>query len=436
MKRAFALILLACLSCTSSVIASTPKSDPRLLTADERTTVDEALALAKSLVAQKNFREAALIYSALQAIHPGDDNLVLAYARMTLLAGDTQQALSLYDKLVLRNPHNTELRLEAARAHYATGSESAAMRLGGQVLADYEKQRFQIHGIVRVGVLYDTNATEGPSSDTMDLGEWRVRFYNISQKSSLGAYAGFRSDLVWRLDATGPWWLVGDVRGFWRGNTNSDLDASKTREWQAGRVAAGLCYMDSQNLADLRAKSEVLDFQFSTRIVALGAEFRYTRVVTPWLHLVANTAAESRTYNRFKQRDGAFGRAGGYARFFLGGTGHEFHLGASCLGATARKNDYSYGGWQGLARFNFQLPHGFTLSPSASLLQEFYNGPGTFFETRKREDTLLRLGVNVSYAISKTWSIEAGYHYTNAYSTCNLFKFDQHVTNLGVAWKF
>ena len=434
MKCALAFVLLVC--CTFAAVASAPERESRALTAEERTVVNEALALAQNHVAQKNYHDAALIYTALLAIYPDDGNLTLIHARTSLLAGDTQRALSLYDKLVNRHPHNTDLRFEAARAHYATGSESTAMRLGGQVLSDYEKQRLQINGTARAGVLYDTNATQGPSSDTINLGDWRNVSGYYSQKGSLGVYTSLRLDLAWNLDTVSPWWLVGDAHGFWRGNANDELNASKTREWQSGRVAAGVRYMDSQNLADLRAKCEFFDYQFTNRVVALGGEFRYVRVVTPWLHLVADTAVESRTYNCVKQYDGVFGRAGGHARFLLGGAGHEFLLGASWIGATARQSDYAYGGWQGLARFNFNLPYNFTLSPSASLVQEFYRGPGTFLETHKREDTRLRLGVDVSYAISKSWSVEAGYHYTNSYSTCNLYKFDQHMTSLGMAWKF
>jgi len=45
-------------------------------------------------------------------------------------------------------------------------------------------------------------------------------------------------------------------------------------------------------------------------------------------------------------------------------------------------------------------------------------------------------GADVSYAITEAWSIEASYYYVDTFSTCKLYKHDQHVVSLGVAWKF
>jgi len=65
-----------------------------------------------------------------------------------------------------------------------------------------------------------------------------------------------------------------------------------------------------------------------------------------------------------------------------------------------------------------------------------YKGPATALETRDRKDERLRVGADLSYAINEAWSIEVSYYYANTFSTCNLYKYDQHVISLGVAWKF
>jgi opacity protein-like surface antigen len=407
------------------------------LTAAERTALEQNLAQAAGLMEQGKAGEAADIFAALSARYPESGDIALFHARAALAAGRPAEALPVYDKLMAQNPNNTDLRLEAGRAHLAAGNQEEAMRLGRQVLAEYEKQRFQIHGAVRAGLLYDSNANQGPASEAIRLGDWDdVRIADAKRKGSFGAYGGANLDLGWRLGAISPWWIVGDVQGYWRGNENGALKPNKNREWQWGRAAAGLRYLDGKNMIELRAKAEIADYVFWSNVTALGAELRYVRVVTPRLHLIADAAIESRVYNESYLRNGAFGRAGGYARFIFGEAGHEFTVGGGYVGASAQWTNFKYDGWQGLARFSFKLPHGFTLSPSVSFTQELYKGPATALETRNRKDERLRVGADISYAINEAWSIEAAYHYTNTFSTCNLYKYDQHMVSLGVAWKF
>ncbi|MCL2123749.1 MAG: tetratricopeptide repeat protein [Desulfovibrionaceae bacterium] len=431
----FALVLPLCLAC-SSYAAMAQNASP--LIAAENTTLEQSMAQAAIFMEQGKAKEAAEIYAALTTRYPDRGDLFLAQARAALAAGDAAQALPLYDSLVAVNPDSAELRLEAARAHLAAGNKSAALRLGGQALEEYEKARLQVHGAVRVGLVYDSNANQGPYSDTLSLGVWdNVNIPNIEKKESLAAYLGANLDLGWRLGVTSPWWVVGDAQGYWRGNGNDNLKALKSRELQWGRTAAGLRFLDEKNMLDLRFKAEIFDYEFITNVTALGAELRYARALTPWLQLIADAGLESRAYNnKGYPRNGAFGRAGGYARFLFGDAGHEFLIGAGYVGASANRTDYAYDGWQGLARFTFKLPYGFTLSPSLSFTQELYKGPGTALETRNRKDERLRIGADISYAVTESWSIEAAYYYTNTFSTCNLYKNDQHMVSLGVAWKF
>ena len=435
MRRIPGILSLVLLLCC--LVPWTAKGQSIPLTAAERTALEQNLAQAAGLMDQGRAEEASAIYAILLARYPDNDDLALARARSALAAGYAAEALPIYDRLAAKYPDKPELILEAGRAHLAMDNQDEAVRLGRQALEIYEKQRFQAHGAVRAGALYDSNVNRGPASDTISLGDWDgVRIEDAKRKDSLAAYLGANLDLGWRLSTTGSWWLVGDVQGFWRGNANGDLKNIKSREWQWGRAAAGLRYLDGKNLLDLRVKAEVFDYEFLINVRALGAELRYAHAVTPWLHLIADAGLDSRAYNESHNRNGAFGRAGGYARFLFGDAGHEFVIGAGYVGASAQRVEYVYDGWQGLARFSFKLPYGFTLSPSVSFTQELYKGPGTALETRYRQDDRLRVGADLTYAINEAWSIEAAYHYTNTHSTCNLYKYDQHMISLGVAWKF
>ena len=360
----------------------------------------------------------------------------LSIARAAMAAGDAAAALSIYDRLVDEYPENTDLRLEAARAHHAAGSAGEALRLGRQVLREYEKRRFQFRGTARMGFLYDSNVNQGPASEHIQLGNWGVWLSDGIGKASAGAYFGANTDMGWRLSAISPWWIVGDVNIFLRGNFSKEMKSVNSRRLHWARGAAGIRYLDGSNLFDMRLKAEVLDYDFDSRVNGLGFEARYARVVTPRLQLITDMVFERRNYSGNDDRAGNFGRVGGYARFLFGEAGHEFLFGGGYLGASADNSNYSYDGWQSLARFSFRLPNGFTISPQVSFTQEFYDGPGTALETEKRRDDRLRIGADLAYAINEVWNVEAAYYYMNSNSTSNLYKYDQHVISLGVSRKF
>lgn len=403
----------------------------------QRTIIEQGLAEAASLLAEGKPEQALALYDNLLAAHPDNEALLLGRARAAVAAGKPELALPAYEQLMAKYPDNNELRLEAARVHWAAGNRTDAMRLGRMVLAEYEKQRFQVHGAVRAGVLFDSNANQGPASEVMDLGSWRdVRVADAEKQSSLGAYVGASLDAGYRLSVNGPWHLVGDVGLLWRGNARSELSDVNSRESQWGRVAAGLRYLDGNNLFDLRIKFEIFDYEFNTNVTALGPELKYVRAVWPWLQLISSAGLEKRNYNQSGGRNGAYGYIGEYARFFLGGQGHELLLGARYLTSSAHDNNYSYNGWEGLVRFDLKLPYDFTLSPNLTYTQEFYKGPATALEDSDREDDRLRAGLDLTYAINESWSVETGYYYTNNDSNSELYKYDQHVVNLGLAWNF
>ena len=319
-------------------------------------------------------------------------------------------------------------------AFAAAGEDAASIE--SQVPADEEAQRFQISGAVRFGLLHDSNVSQGPFFDSTRLGDWDVRLRDGKERSSAGTYLGTNLNMGYRMDTASPWWWVGDVDGLWRVNANSSLKDTNSRSLHWGRVGAGLRYMGDGNQVDARLKAEILDYEFDSNVTALGAELRYTHFLTPSAHLIADGAVESRSYNRDGERDGTFSRIGGYTRYLFGDAGHEFLIGLGFMGATADVDNYAYDGWQAMSRAVFKLPHGFTLSPHVSYTRESYDGPATTQEICNRRDNRLRIGADVAYAINESWSVEAGYDFTNINSNSSLYDYDRHMLTLGLVWRF
>lgn len=373
----------------------------------------------------------------------------LAMASALLDSGEITASLEVYEQLLVTHPDAPAIYHGAFKAYLAAGRPRDALRLAEKArqrfkqghpalaAASPEARRFVLHGAVRAGVLYDSNANQGPSTSMLDLGDWKkVSVKDAKKRESFAAYAGANLDLGYRLNDRGSVWAVGDLSFFWRGNENSHLDKLNSREWQSGRAALGLRLLNDSNMFDLRLKNEVFDYEFYSHISALGPELRYIHAALPWLHLITAANLDWRDYSRSRQRNGIYGSIGEYARFFFGDAKHEFLIGASYLNGGADEKDFRYDGWQGSARFSFNLTYDFTASPFVSFGQEFYKGPATTLETKDREDERWRTGLDLSYAINESWSIEASYAYTDNRSESELYTYDQHVVSMGVAWKF
>ncbi len=431
--------------CAFSPIAMAAPADSPLV----RTAVEQGKAEAATLMAQGNAKEAYELYSRLLREDPSDDEINLGLARSALAASRPNQALMAYLRLLEKYPNEPMLHNEVAQTYMALGDKKKAelhltrdpsLNLAGRdnALESMGKRydRFQVHGNVRSGILFDSNANQGTSSTVMDLGVWQVNIDSAEKKETFGAYLGGQLELGYRLEQAGAWWVVGDVQAYARGNTNNDLGENTSRYWQWGRVAAGARFLNSQNLFDLRLKSEVFDYEFDQHVLAAGPEFFYVRALRPWVQLISRGGIELRDYNESSANNGPYWNIGQYARFFFGAENHEFMLGGRYLGGKANNNMNSYDGWETSARFTFKLPYGFQLSPHISYTEEYYDGPATTLETAKRKDERLRTGLGLTYAIDESWSIETSYQYTNNNSRSSIYDYDQHLTSLGVVWSF
>ena len=413
-----------------------------------RSTTEQGKAEASTLLRQGKTVEAYDLYSLLLRETPDDDEVNIGLARSAMAASRPNQAVMAYERLLEKYPQEDALHKEIAQVYMALGDKDEAQRHldrvtttngeSGDWLARWEKNYnpVQFHGKIRAGVLFDSNANQGPASKTMSLGNFKVNVPGAKKKESIGAYGAFQLNAGYRLDQIGPWWLVGDAQGYARGNANNDLEHNDSRYWQWGRVSGGVRYLDSRNMLDMRLKMETFDYEFNQHVQAGGPELLYAHAVRSDIQLITRAGIDQRAYSIDNYRNGQYWQIGQYVRFLFGEQNHEFVVGGRYTGGAADRNNYSYDGWEGSLRFGFKLPHQFELAPFVSFAQEYYKGPATALETKDRRDDRLRVGTTLTYNINEAWSVEASYQYTDTYSTSSLYKYNQHIISTGIAWSF
>ncbi len=438
------LFIAICLVCLPALTAHADEDNPTV-----RGAVDQSVAEGLSLLKAGKADEAYDLFSRLLREDPDNDSVNLGLARAALVANRPNQALMAYLRLLEKYPNDPGLHQGIAQAYMALGDEAQAQfhlqrdpsltqeDLDNTLDALGERyERLQIHGRVRLGVLYDSNANQGPAYNAMNLGNYHVHVKDAKEKDSFGAYLGGQLDIGYRLEQAGSWWLVGDVQAYARGNFNNDLAANTSRYWQWGRAAGGVRYLDSRNLLDMRLKAEIFDYEFNDHVLAAGPELLYVRAIRPYFQLVTRANVDARDYVSDSGRNGPYWSVGEYARVFFGAKNHEFMAGGRWYAGSADTSDYSYNAWETSASFTFKLPYRFEVTPQVSYAQEYYDGPATVLETADREDKRLTLGLGVVYRLSDNWSLEAGYQYTDNDSNSALYDYDRHLVTTGVAWSF
>lgn len=423
-------------------------SDPARRTALESGKVEAA-----ALLQRGKAKDAYELYRRLFLEEPEDDAVNLGLARSAAQAGRWNQAVMALERLLEKYPDEAPLYAEAARAYMALDDkpnaekalaalrrlDASASREDTDALLGKLEDRyglFQAHGRVRFGILYDSNANQGPESNSMDLGNWRVTLDNAEAVESFAAYLGADIDLGRKFERDSPWWIVGDAQAQVRSNDNNDLRYSRTRQSLWGRGAAGLRRLSAETLFDLRLKAEIFDYEGYQHVSTLGPEAIFLWAVTPSVHLITRGGLDRRVYSRDPERNGAYYSAGQYLRLLFGEGNHSLMFGARYTGASTDRDDYGCEGWEGSARLSLNLPHGFELAPFVAFSQEFYHGPATVLETKKREDDKRRLGSALTWRINESWSVETLYQYSRNTSVSPLYDYDQHLISAGVAWSF
>lgn len=419
--------------------------------AARRGALESARDEAAALLEQGKGLEAYDLYMRLLRENSADEAVQLGLARAAARIGRWNQAVLALEMLLEKYPGEAALYDQLAHAYLALNDRASAERIQeakgalgrGAGLAEFPlddlEKRYnllQIHGKVRAGALYDSNANQGTGSADLQLGNWLVEAPDAEARETFGAYLGADLDFGRKFERDSAWWVVGDAQTYIRGNSNSELGAARSRQSQWGRAAAGLRRLSAETLLDARAKAEIFDYEWYQNVAALGPELTFLWAVAPSLQLISRGGLEGRVYSRDADRSGAYYFLGQYARFFFSGQNHEFTLGAQYRGGAPDKRDYAYDGWELSARLFFKLPYGFELAPFASYGRDLYKGPATVLETEKREDERLRLGVGLTYRVNVSWSLELVYQYGKNDSTSNLYDYKQHYVSAGPAWSF
>ena len=415
----------------------------------ERGALDAGLAEAQTLVKAGKMQDAYTLYFALLREDPDNDAVLLGLARTAIASGHPNQAIMAYEMLIAKHPEATWLYKEIAQAYMAIGDkETAAEYLQKDTtLSDAEKSelagilskrydRFQMHSRLRTGVLYDSNANQGPASNQIKLGNWMVNIGDSKAVETSGIYLGGQIDMSYRIKPNGSWWAVGDFNFYGRGNFENKLDKLDKQYSQWYKVGAGVRRVSARDFFDIRIKMEAFDYGFYNTVYSIGPEIIYARTVNPSLQLVSMFNVVKRDYVRNSAYHGTYGSIGQYARRFFGKQSNEFMFGGSYSFGRARNTTYSYDGWNILALWRFKPVARFEISPSISYGTDYYKGKATFLDKNLRHDKRLSLGLNMTYQVTKTMSIEGSYQYFHNGSNTELHDYDRHLITAGCAWNF
>ena len=414
--------------------------------------LDQSRAHAKPPANTGRYEDAYQLYPALLRDEPDTDQTNYGLALAAARTRRYSQALLAFERLIDRYPADAKLRRSLADVYLRLGDRGAARReldLARQydptlteeriarVLDSLEsvQSRFQAHGRLSGGVMYDSNANQGPASDKMSLGLFdNLTVHGVKAVDSWGSYLNGMLDAGWRLGEDSPWWFVSDIAFFKRWNGNPKLPVNNDFSW--GRAALGLRHMSSRTLAELRVKGEMADQSLDQRVSVLGPEGTFVWAALPNLQLITRAAVEKRAYTLDIGRDGTYWWVGEYMRVLLGSSGHEMTLGMRALGSAVDTPDYSYHGLEASLRLRLKVTDKFQLLPFASMRRENYDGPATVLEQEYRRDTICRTGLFALYNLTSNLQAEAGVQYVDTRSSSPLYTYRQYTFNMGLAWTF
>ncbi|MDR1133821.1 MAG: tetratricopeptide repeat protein, partial [Synergistaceae bacterium] len=367
---------------------------------------------AAELLGRGQAEEAYRIYSALLREFPEDGAVNLGLARSAMAANRPHQAIMAYERLIAKYPGELALYREIAAAYMAVGDPETAKRylardasLNPDDVSDWAVRmgeaynRFQFHGKLRAGFLFDGNANQGLDSNRITLGGFAVTMRDAEKIDTFGGYLAGDFDAAYRASRTSPWWVVGDAHFYLRRDGAGGLSDAEMDYSQWYRISGGIRRLTPNSLFDIRLKGEIFDYDFYRTVYAYGPEITYTRAVSRTLHLITRAGVERRDYVRNGDHSGTYGYAGEYARFLFGAAEHEFVIGGRYLFADAERDFASYGAWEASASMRFKLGGGWELSPSVSYAEERYDAPATVLETDDRRDRRFRAGLNALYRI-------------------------------------
>ncbi|UQZ90002.1 hypothetical protein C4J81_12640 [Deltaproteobacteria bacterium Smac51] len=412
-----------------------------------RSAVDAAAAEVITLLNQRKPAEAYELAMRLFRQDPEQDAVVYVLARAANASGRRNQAVMAYELLLEKYPRTLRLHVELHKVYVDLGDVKSAAKvadtiraLGGEAAVpkaavEEDPLRVIVHGRFRFGGIYDSNANQGPGSNILDLGAWRVRVDDAKSKETAAAYLGANLDFSKRTRIDGPAWLVADLHTYIRGNFNNDLATTRSRYSQWLRGAVGMRYLTSDSLLDFRFKAEIFDYEFFQHVSSLGAELTHVKALSPAWRLTTRGDFARRDYSRSPGYNGLYYGLGQYLGYTFE-NGNQIIAGVRYNGASAKVKNYCYNGWEESLRLVFTLPYKTELSPFATYSEDKYQGPATALEKDNRRDRKWRMGASLTHRLNESWSTELLYQYTTNKSNSGLYIYDQTMVSLGLAYSF
>ena len=460
-----------------------PKSSKQSIkcTAIKKLSAEEIYKVQKiravNLIAEKKYSKAYYEYIDLLRQNPLDDDVVLGLAISAEKSGRYNQAIMSYEIMQERHPENlavldglarnqeflgdkvsaesikaqaSESKLAAQTINYESAEQSEIKKEDQRSVlpkiqkAEDEKQEktFIVRGNINTGIIYDSNANSGPSTDVLQLGNWNVFVPTAKEKETFAGYIGGGLNLAQRL--SGRLWLVADMAGNIRGNENSELSETHTRTTHYLRAAAGLRYVGNKTLTDVKIKSEIFDYDLWQNVVSTGLNVLFVYATTPNLFFGTTVTAEHREYSDSKERNGSHFNLGQYIRYFMWDKRYSLTINGSLEHEDSKDNyeysqyepNYGYDGWRAGFGFSAKIIDTLEFSPFAQIARDFYFAPATALEIRSRRDKKVSFGVNMDYKISDRWHVNTIYTYIDNSSNSELYEFDKYVVQIGTRYEF
>lgn len=416
---------------------------------------------ARELMAAGNAGEARALYDSLLRAQPNHNVYLIGRARASLALGWADEAAADYAVLLQKFPNEPELRAEAAEAARLAGRHQqaaaldeappvvdiraarlATVRPPRQPAARREAardpaKRTYLSGAIRTGIMYDSNANQGPATELFNFGDLQVEMPGTGRTGSAAAYLGANFNFLHRIGHDSPWAFVADANLFVRANANRDLLGFKTREWQWGRIATGFRYLRDKNFFEFRLKGEIFDYQLVDNVSAIGPEVTYARAVTNRLHLITQLSGDVRIFKRDSLRNGFHAQGGQYARVFLTDDGrYSLLFGGKYIGNYAHAKRPSYHGFELTARLAANLTDKLQLSPHVTFNRELHRKPATVLDERMRRDNQIRVGIDATYRVNRRLNLEGNVQYVQNNSRNEMYSYRQFVVGGGMAWNF
>jgi hypothetical protein len=133
---------------------------------------------------------------------------------------------------------------------------------------------------------------------------------------------------------------------------------------------------------------------------------------------------------------GTHRQLGEYVRYQFGENRHELLLGGSYFIERARERRYDGQGGELLGRLRFNLPRQTKAGVLAAWRGIRYDAPPTALGGGDRKEKQFKAGLDLEKGITESLSINAQAQYTKNSSNHSLYRYDQWLVTMGLAYKF